>query len=427
MIRAALFLCLALELGIPAEAQRSRAAGGLVDRSRFVACFTEARHPSDLRRRLHSLKPDAIPFLFRALDEGRLPGPDGRALASEELAAVHETLLALPRRELVRFLDEIAVSDSALRTRCVAATLLGDVGAGEHLKLLARLVTPLVTAPPSFEPRRSFEDALVSILERDPGALRLVRSFFLESPPALSGSIIEALGRASSAEGSKILASLLGHTSGLDPLILARIAARGPCGKREIDEEVRAAARRYLRRPEAPLIAAAVHACLELEDDDSVETLIELVDHPDGLVRGNVFRALQRISGLAFGEDAERWTRWYAGEMSWWERESAEVLRVIELGSGVEFTRAAKEALGHRLFGDRVAEAFVRGLERQDEEHAVLCCQALGQLQSSVGLEALIGCLEHDEHAVREAAWLALRSITGRDLGPEAEPWLAAR
>lgn len=429
-IRAAGFLLAVAALGSSAPAlaqgQGREAELSRLERARFSAPFAAAKDAPDLRRRLHALKADAIPFLFRALDEGRVRTEAERevALGEDERAVVHETLLALPRRELVAHFDRLATPETPARTRVSALRVLAGAGSGENFKLLARLALPTERrASVTWDLRRAFEEASSAILARDPAALHLARAFLLESPPALSSSIVEALGRVSDPEGSTILASLLGHSPGLDPLILARLGERGVCGRSSIDEEVRAAVRGYLARRESALVGAAAHACAELEDDEAVGTLVDLVDHPDAFVRGNVFRALQRISGLAYGEDPERWEGWYAAEVEWWEVESVEVLRLIELGEGVEFTRAAKDALQRRLHQDRLAESFARGLARRDAEHVVLCCRALGQLGSSAVLEGLIQCLERREPEVRDAALEALRAITGLDHGPEISVW----
>ena len=437
---AARALLLVLLLGTGAHAQRAarESRGGAVDQGRLAVLFEEAKDEADLRRRLHALKPDAIPLLFRALDEGRLValgmkgGDRGeRTLDPEELRLVRETLIDQPRRDLVQFLSGLAEAESGPRTRAIAIELLGEVGTSEHFRLLARLALPHERwadrrSVLPFEVRGPFQEALSSILARDPGASRLVRGLFMETPPALSGSIVEALGDERAREGSVILASLLGHAPGLDPLIIARIAERGPSGLRASDESVREAVRPYLGRHEPALIGAAAHACGELQDDESLDELLELTDHPDALVRGNVFRALKRITGFDYGEDVARWSHWYTAEKSWWDRESEEVLRLVELGSGIEFARAAREALEHRLFRDRLAEAFVAGLPRADAEHVILCCQALGRLGSPEAVEELIECLDHRDREVREAAREALRSITGHDLGLESQAWLEA-
>jgi HEAT repeat protein len=109
--------------------------------------------------------------------------------------------------------------------------------------------------------------------------------------------------------------------------------------------------------------------------------------------------------------------------MRWWEEEAEALLVRIERGHGAEFTRAAREAMEHRLFRDRIAEAFAQALRRSNLEEVRLSCRALELLGSSTAVRGLVECLQSDSPAVREAAWQALRAITGDDLPMESDSW----
>src|SRR6185503_7949056 len=224
---------------------------------------------------------------------------------------------------------------------------------------------------------------------------------------------------------TRIMADLLGRSPGLDPLLLARLAERGRLrvsGEESVFESVR----RYLRQRDPALVSAAVLACGELGDDGSVEFLMDLLEHADERVRHCAFKALRDITGLGFGEEAARWRSWYQAETRWWEDVAEATLVHVERGRGLEFVRAAREALEHRLFRDRIAEAFAQGLSRRSGgEEVLLSCRALAQLRSPVGIPSLIECLERSDPEVRSAAWKALRAITGVDLPPEVDSWAA--
>ncbi len=395
------------------------------ERGRLEHVLAEAANPADLRRRLAGLEPEAIPLLFQVLELGALPAqPDQpeRALTEDQLTSVRDALAARPRRELVPFLENLASLDPLPQARVEALRLLGAVGSREHLKLLVRLAAP-ARGPLSPEPRAAFGSALSSIVNRDPSALAHMRALFQEAPPRFSGSIVEALADVPAPEALGCLADMLGSSPGLDPLILARLAERGASGKSRIDEEVREVVRRYLERREEMLLVPAARAAGELGDDEAVEHLIGLMDHPDAHVRESVFAALQRLSGLSFGPDAVRWTSWYQAEMRWWNEQADEVLLRIEHGRGLEFTRAARLALEHRLFRDRVAESFAQALRRRDAGEVCLAARALEELRSPAAIRGLVECLERDEPGVREAAWRALRAITGIELPPEPDSW----
>lgn len=415
--RAACALAMVLVLGAPPEAQRTPPA--------LESVLAEPRTAAELRRRLNGLDAAELPRLFQLAAEGRLPGRDGDALPplhDEQRQIVREALAARPRRELVPLLEDLASRPQSLSARLEAQRLLGGIGSGDHMKLLTRLTVPVqergAVAP---ELRAGFSAALEAILARDAAALAHLPALFSESPPGLASPIVEALASVDSQAATRTLASLLGRSPGIDPLLLARLADRGPLRTGD-DESVFDAVRRYLRQRDPALAAGAACASGRLEDDGAVEGLVVLIEGPDQRVRASAFEALERISGLSLGDDPARWTSWYNAEMRWWEEEADALLVRIERGHGLEFVRAAREVLEHRLFRDRIAESFIIALAHRSEEDVVLACAALQQLRSHRAVPGLIECLERDD-PVRAAALRALRAITGLELPPRADSW----
>ncbi len=408
----------------PAFAAQSSGGRGAERRSGLPRLFAEPYTPAELRRRLQAVEPAEIPLLFSFAAEGRLADGEGDpARLEEQRQFVRESLAARPRREIVPFLEELAGRPQSTSVRLEAQRLLGATGSGEHLRLLTRL-----TASPQPDPgltpelRIGFTSALGAILARDPQVLPQIPTLLSESPPGLASSIVEALAATRSSQATRLLASMLGRTPGLDGLLLTRLAERAP--PQEGSEVVFDALRRYLRQLDTTLVCAAARACGQLRDDGSVEVLIALMEHGDEHVRRSAFDALQRISGLAFGPDPARWTSWYHAEMRWWEGEAESLLASIERARGLEFMRAAREVLEHRLYRDRIAESFVNALRRDNAGEVRSACQALEQLGSTRALGALIECLERDDPLVRAAAWKALRTLTGLDLPPERNSWI---
>jgi HEAT repeat protein len=390
--------------------------------------FAGPRTPAELRRRLAGMEAAEIPGLFRLAAEGCLSSNDSVTLAlldDDERQVVREALCARPRRELVPFLEDLASQPIGPTLRREAQRLLGCTGSADHLKLLARLTQSFQergTVPPDL--RTGFSDAMGDILARDVAALAQVRALFSESPPGLASPIVEALASQHSSAATRVLADLLGRSPGLDPLLLARLAERGRL-RGSGDEAVFESVRRYLRQRDPALVSASVLACGQLGDDGAVEALVDLLDHPDERVRRGVLSALENITTLSFGGEASRWSSWFRAETRWWEEEAEALLVRIERGRGLEFVRAAREALGHRLFRDRIAEAFAQGLQRRSGEELLLSCRALEQLRSPLAVPSLVECLERNDPLVREAAWKALRTITGADLPAEADSWAA--
>jgi HEAT repeat protein len=413
-------LVLALGAG-DVQAQRGESA--------LERAFAAPRSESEVRRRLFVLEAGELSGLLALGATGQLESAGGLLVLSPgERELVRECLASRPRRELVPLLEDVAArpakpGDSVLRRE--AQRLLGAVGMAEHARLLARVTAPgreTVLIAPAL--RAGFTDALAAILARDPAAIPQVPALFSEAPPALSSAIVEALARQPGESATRVLASLLGRSPGLDPLLLMRLAERGRA-RSSGDELVLDGVRRYLRQRDPALVAAAARACGRLGDDGAVESLIGLIESADERVRASAFEALHEISGLDHGRESARWASWYQAEMRWWDGDAEAELVRVERGRGVEFFRAARAVLEHRLYRARIAEAFTETLRSGGLSEARLACRALEQLGSPVAVRGLIECLEHPDAELRDAAWRALCAITGVELPPETDSWAA--
>lgn len=387
--------------------------------------FSGSPAPVELRRRLTQLPAEELTPLFRLAVEARLVlAGDGEVLPLDEvrLEAVRAALAARPRRELVAFLEALSRQPLELRERLEAHRLFSAAAGCDQLRLLVRISLAPGDGLPPQELRTSFVATLAAVLSREAGGLDQIPALFAESPPALASSVIEAVAAVDGARATQVLARLLGRVPGLDGLLLGRLAQREESADL-CDEFVLDGLRRYLKHADPVLSVAACRATAALGDDGSIEELIGLLEQGEERVRAAAGEALGVLSGLAFGLDVERWSSWFQAETRWWsERADAELAR-IEGARGPEYLRAARAALEHRLHRDRIAEAFVQALGRRDADEVWLACRALGELGSRVAVPALIECLEHEEKAVREAAWRALRAITGQDLPMEAASW----
>lgn len=391
----------------------------------LVAAFTQPCTQVELRRRLAGLAPGEVPGMFRASAEGVLPGAGGeiRPMGAEWRRVVRESLATRPRRELIPFLEELASRAPTLAESLEAQVLLEAMGTADHFRLLVRVTCPGASQA-GLRPdlRTGFEAALAAMLARDPAGLGRIQALLSESPPGLSGAIAEALAKQGSPAATRCLASLLGRAPGLDGLLLLRLAARDPLPAGDAGT-VLESVRRYLRQRDPALLSAAAQATGRLGDEESVDALVELLAHEDGRVRSSAIDALTRLTGLDYGPDPVRWARWHRDEVRWWEHEADSLLVHVERGRGLEFVRASREVLEHRLYRGRIARAFALALARAQDEEAELACQALGRLRSLVAVGALVEALEHRDARVRRAAWKALRAITGVELPPDPAAW----
>lgn len=385
--------------------------------------FAGAPAPAELRRRLGALPGEELPNLFRLAVEGRLASSrvdEFLVLDGEQLATVRLVLAGRPRRETLAFLEGLTRAPLELGQRLEAQRLLAAIGEDDNLRLLLRL-SLAAEEPMPLELRGGFRVALAEILRRDAQALEQVQGLLADSPPALAAPLVEAVSDLPGARATEVLARLLGRVPALDGLLLARLGQRGRLAG-SASEFVFEAVRRYLHHGDDALTSAAARAAAELGDDAAVEDLVGLLESPDERVRAAVFRALAVLSGFDFGSDVTRWNSWYHAEMLWWDHEADDELERVERTHGREFVRAARVALEHRLYRDRIAEAFLPALARRDVEEARLACQALRELRSPIAVAALLECLQRGEPRLEKAAREALRAITGQDVA-EVEAW----
>jgi len=414
-----LVVAASLLASVRASAQDARPASAAL-----VAAFAEPCTQVELRRRLAGLPASELAGLFQAAAHGLLPATAGepRSLGAEWQRVVRESLAARPRRELVPLLEDLAARGPSAPESREAQLLLESVGSADHLRLLVRLTCPPPVRPGlAPELRRGFESALSAILARDPAALARLPALLAESPAVLAGPLVDGLARQPSPEATRLLAELLGRAPGLDVLLLLRLAERGPLVGEAAG--LHRSVRPYLRERDPVVVGAAAQACGRLGDEEAIAELVALLGHEDARVRASAIDALQRLTGLAYGPDPARWLRWFHDEERWWEREAEPLLLHVERGRGLEFVRASREVLEHRLYRARIARAFALGLTRAQDEGAELACQALARLGSPVGVGALVEALEHRDARVRQAAWKALRAITGVELPPDPAAW----
>jgi hypothetical protein len=388
--------------------------------------------PDRLRCELAALRPAPVGELFLVArlrawpEEWPAPGRAAPELGEPVLQAVFGALLDAPRAELRAHLAGLIDGPFLPAEREVALEILGEVGLREDLELALRLATPGPTegTPPSL--RRALLDALAGMFGRDPPSVQLVRELFDRAGPGLLDALVISLERAETPQGLIVLAALLGRSPEMDALVLSAIARVGRALQQPVDLGARVVVRGYLSNPDSALVQQATLAVAALGDDGATGDLIELLHSDDRSVRFNVHRALREITRLTLPPAAEAWEAWFAEESRWWEEDSTRVFADVRGGEPVAAARAVREILRHRLGRHDLAQALRPCLSRPEPDLARMACAALGQLGSRAVQMPLVACLERPEEPVRQAAWKALRDVTGLDLPLEPQRWRAA-
>jgi HEAT repeat protein len=198
------------------------------------------------------------------------------------------------------------------------------------------------------------------------------------------------------------------------------LAARAP---HPIDPDLLQATRGFFTDDDPQLVRAAAISAGRLEDYDAVEGLIALLTHAEPPVREAASWALARLAGTVLPPQPERWRAWYDDERGGFEREVPRLVDDLDDVRPARVVRALVELSQRRYRRDRLAASIAPLLEHARPELRRLTCSALGRLGSPAGVAALIAHLDDVDPDVAREAWLALETITGAGLPPEATAW----
>jgi HEAT repeat protein len=368
--------------------------------------------------------PEALAAWVEQLRSG--VGAEGTPLGHEEEVELLRRIVAEPREAWWAWVERLAATGPGSSDRFLAVRLLGAGGDGGDLGHLATLASAeeeggLLTRAFS----SCFEAAVTELLRRDPSACTDLRRTALEAPEAVRRSLATALAGVGGARALQELVALLGYDPALDPTLLAYVArtARdlpGPC-----DPDVARQVRRCIASDQPQVIACAAEALGGLEDIESVEVLVEHLDHPETCVRGSAHRALKAIAGVQLPAQRTRWEVWLAEERTWYEEHATVAVEHLGSRNRMTLVQALAEIGTHRLHRHEMALEVVPLLERSKAEERALACVTLAQLGSAAAVPYLTVALDDEDAQVRASAWGALKRITGQDLPADATAWAA--
>jgi HEAT repeat protein len=409
----AALLCLAT----PASARSRQDAAFEVER-----LLAEPSAADDLPRRLAAIGPSAVLPLFHALAGTGEREP----LAAPRRELALGALELLPCSAVLGALEANVGPEATRPQRSAALEIVGRTGQRADVALLVRYATP----PPGSEEReldveRAFESAASDWLDRNPEAVALLAAEWSAVPPALWIPLARQLGAALSPSQLDTLTDQLGRAPGADGLLLGeieRLAARASSAMRR---QIRPAVRPMLDEEDPLVCIAACRAVRELEDSEAVHALIQLLSAEEEAVRSSALEALQGLTRQSLGPEPEAWNAWYAGELAWWQGAAQRHLTALGMGLKLEIVPAMLGLARGVLFREEIAPALFGFLQHSDRDVARLAASVLGSLGSRLAVPALAESLSSKDRAVAAAAHKALRQIAGRDLGPEAQEWLA--
>ena len=194
--------------------------------------------------------------------------------------ALLEAFRHVPASTLRQFLNELDPAELDDRQRVAALRIFEQQAMGRDLDLVVRIGGPAeYEASASRAARHGFERVLLAMQDRRVLDVWGARDLYRTAPIALLPPIVRVISTSPDAEALTVLAGLLGSVSEMDPALLValtRIVERGD-GSR--DDYVRGQVRAYLRVFDSYLLQLAARAMGALEDEESIRSLIDLLDH----------------------------------------------------------------------------------------------------------------------------------------------------
>jgi len=376
-----------------------------------------------------------IPLLPAAADwlrERRIPGHDGAGEMA--LSVYQEELLLLAaerwgRPAVLGWLGEEPAGERDVPERAVAIQLLGAAGAAgdfERIAALAR-VEGETSIPRPIASRLA--GALTRLVRRDPETCDVFADELgrnRSDAPGLLQACVVAVGDARRPRGLTFLHQLASWNDDLIDLVLAQVKKLGPSLDADVNRRLAIAIRRHLDPHERTTCQAAVLALAELQDFDSMEEMIELLDVEDEGLRQNVHWALVELTGQRLSPQRDLWLRWLKREEAWFGRE--EYLAFKNLHSPDEGTvaKAIRVVSARRLRRHDLARGLTTTLSHPSERIRLLTISALRELDSPMVVPELIEALEDSRPAVVDAAWKALTTLTGEQLAQDPDVWRQA-
>jgi len=354
------------------------------------------------------------------------PAAGGEPVSVREETGLVLRIVSAPRESWMGWVELLAASPPGSSDRRIAARLLGAGGRAADLERLARLAEGededgLLSR--GFA--SAFEDAVREILARESGAGAALRSTALRVPTAVGRSLATALAGLGGERALAELSALLGFDRALDPTLLAQIARVARPAPKPVDEAIVQQVRNCLAAEEPQGLAAVSDALGSLEDLESLDGLLLLLDHPGASVRGSAHRALKAIAGVSLPAERARWEPWIAEERAWFADRAPDVVAGLASRNRMTLVQSLGEIGMHRLHRRELCLEVAALLERPAADERSLACQSLSQLGSRACVPQLIHALEDEDPGVRGGAWAALRSITGADLPAETSAWAA--
>ncbi|HPF12741.1 MAG: HEAT repeat domain-containing protein [Planctomycetes bacterium] len=372
---------------------------------------------------------EAVEPLWDLVASGEWPQKSGKPDRPERVSEAHMAsilgALSLLRDPyaLDRAQRALASTEDGAGDRVTALHVLATIGKAEDMPL----ALALGSAPVGKLQRAIdfwFGKAVMGILVRDErGYASLAEAWEEAVSPTIEGTLLETLREVHTPESLELLMGRIQAAVDPNPAALTslyRLAAELPV----LPAGLSLTPIQRLLSHHAATIRAKAAMCLgSMDDFESVESLIGLLQDEAKEVREYANLALRRLSGRGFAIDPVRWTAWHRGEQTWWQADGRDALQELKSFDQGKTLAAAFQLSQHRIFASEFVPELVGRLQEGSPEFQVSVCQALGQTGHRAAVPGLLRQLSSSNDRVKAAALIALRGITGRR---DSELWALA-
>ncbi len=386
-------------------------------------------------QRIARLGPRTIPILFGVLASGDLPSSPLEGIAEPEPATESElqaalgALALLPRAEVRAHMERTLSGEPSEDDVLAVLRVQGRVATAEDLPLLLAAGERVAAGARSkLGSRLVFAQALDALVGRDPSLVEPLGQLARGQPAALLAVVVQAIGGAPSEAALAALGELLGRDPALEILILSEIERTSARLDAVPGQRTLESVRRCLGRLDPMVLVQAARAAATLGDSTALSPLIQLLSHPEELVRGAAYAALGKLTGQRLDPVSGAWESWLEAEEVWWAGQGQECLGILAQGNPAEQVRALEQLARGRIFRDQLVEPIEECLSSEATTVAELACVVLGRLGSKLALPALRAVSASEDPRLSRAARRALERIrdpaacAGRPRPPPAFP-----
>ncbi len=386
--------------------------------------------PSDevLAQKLAEPGETLLGLLFQVLAQRSVPAHDGGA--PQKLSEIQENVILLAVALLDREKVTARVGLELARpgepgVRAAALGFVGAVGHANDLPALFELALVAEEQAPEKGLEAGLRRAVASILRRDPRAYDQLIGLRRIMRPELLPTLLSAVGEAKNGRGLAFLSEVSYWNEDLILQVMAQVRLIGLSGEETIDDGMRNRLRPYLDASRPGHCRAAMLALTTLKDNESIAALIELLSSETKGLQDGALWSLRTLTGLKF-DSPQTWARWHQAELFWLVREKAHQFRRLRSNDAADAAAALRTILLHPLARDELCSALPDLLKNRWPAIRVLACRSLADLQAKESVPKLVWALEDRVPEVAQAAYGALKQLTGLDLPSDPAAWQVA-